>query len=232
MLDPFLDTPIECVGRHERCRAPLSSSAFDDMPPCARLSPAVPPATGSATNLYMLCYLFRLIFIFIVIFILMCLYILLWDYCMCICCNIYPKLYDLCIIYIYSYEYMVSDGIAKKKYKSAAAPARDSFSTIDSCPQLLTTKKYAFYPWLLAVFMFFYNSICDLWLFLQFILLLHFGCNLPNSFRIPSCDAHFFYIYFETPDQQMCVFFFINWSSCMYCIEKEENSGRKLIQKG
>ena len=41
---------------------------------------------------------------------------------------------------------MVSDGIAKKKYKSAAAPARDSFSTIDSCPQLLTTKKYAFYP--------------------------------------------------------------------------------------
>jgi hypothetical protein len=208
MLDPFLDTPIECVGRHERCRAPLSSSAFDDMPPCARLSPAVPPATGSATNLYMFCYLFRLIFIFIVIFILMCLYILLWDYCMCICCNIYPKLYDVCItiiiiliiiIYIYSYEYMVSDGIAKKKCKSAAAPARDSFSTIDSCPQLLTTKKYVFYPWLLAVFMFFYNSICDLWLFLQFILLLHFGWNLPNSFRIPSCAARFFlYLFWDT----------------------------------
>jgi hypothetical protein len=70
-----------------------------------------------------------------------------------------------------------------KKYGSTCR-----ISLFYKLPQGLTTKKYVFINIFVQFPEFFYNSVGDFRLFLQFILLMYFGYLLPNSLRNIATD--------------------------------------------
>ena len=76
--------------------------------------------------------------------------------------------------------------IEKQRIKKYGSTCR--ISLFYKLPQGLTTKKYVFINIFVQFPEFFYNSVGDFRLFLQFILLMYFGYLLPNSLRNIATD--------------------------------------------